>query len=258
MMNTEIEADDTHSELRDRARDSMTLWHRLIGRIVKDGKAAGTFVADLYLVRARIDDHRRGRGRGDALATLRRSRTHGSRRRPPARARRVASRRTDNHDPSHRIPAERGSALPHRHLDRPGTCALPSARSRRSSARRIKRGGTLLPRPWPRSLGLCLEEFERGRTVFSVVAEELHENPMGTMHGGIVATPVDTAMGCVVLSTLAVAEGFTTLELSTNFVRAITQSTGRVYAEGRVIHRGGRFVTTEPASTTTRERRTWT
>ena len=39
--------------------------------------------------------------------------------------------------------------------------------------------------------------------------------------------------------------GFTTLELSTNFVRAITQSTGRVHAEGRVVHSGGRVVTTE-------------
>jgi TetR/AcrR family transcriptional regulator, transcriptional repressor for nem operon len=42
IMNTAIEADDTHPELRDRARESMTLWHRLIGRIVKDGIAAGT------------------------------------------------------------------------------------------------------------------------------------------------------------------------------------------------------------------------
>ena len=42
IMNTAIEADDTHPELRDRARNSMTLWHRLIGRIVKDGIAAGT------------------------------------------------------------------------------------------------------------------------------------------------------------------------------------------------------------------------
>jgi AcrR family transcriptional regulator len=47
MMNTAIEADDTHTELRDRARASMTLWHRLVGRIVKDGKAAGTFSDDL-------------------------------------------------------------------------------------------------------------------------------------------------------------------------------------------------------------------
>ena len=41
IMNTAIEADDTHPELRDRARNSMTQWHRLIGRIVKDGVAAG-------------------------------------------------------------------------------------------------------------------------------------------------------------------------------------------------------------------------
>jgi uncharacterized protein (TIGR00369 family) len=108
----------------------------------------------------------------------------------------------------------------------------------------IKRGDSPPP-PAAELLGLGLDEFERGRTVFSVVAEELHENPMGTMHGGIVATLVDTAMGCAVSSTLSAAEGFTTLELSTNFVRAITQSTGRVYAEGRVIHRGGRVVTTE-------------
>ena len=42
IMNTAIEADDTRPELRDRARASMTLWHRLIGRIVKDGTADGT------------------------------------------------------------------------------------------------------------------------------------------------------------------------------------------------------------------------
>jgi AcrR family transcriptional regulator len=47
IMNTAIEADDTHPELRDRARASMTLWHRLVGRIVKDGKADGSFAADL-------------------------------------------------------------------------------------------------------------------------------------------------------------------------------------------------------------------
>ncbi len=53
-MNTAIEADDTHPELRERAQTSMTLWHRLIGRIVKDGVAAGTLVArtDPYAVAA--------------------------------------------------------------------------------------------------------------------------------------------------------------------------------------------------------------
>jgi uncharacterized protein (TIGR00369 family) len=108
----------------------------------------------------------------------------------------------------------------------------------------MKRGDASPP-PAVALLGLSLDELERGRTVFSVVADELHENPMGTMHGGIVATLVDTAMGCAVSSTLPADATFTTLELSTNFVRAITQSTGRVHAEGRVVHSGGRVVTTE-------------
>ncbi len=56
IMNTAIEADDTHPELRDRARASMTLWHRLIGRIVKDGIAAGELVPgiDPYALAALI------------------------------------------------------------------------------------------------------------------------------------------------------------------------------------------------------------
>ena len=53
IMNTAIEADDTHPELRERAQTSMTLWHRLIGRIVKDGIAAGTLVpTDPYALAA--------------------------------------------------------------------------------------------------------------------------------------------------------------------------------------------------------------
>ncbi len=57
IMNTAIEADDTNPELRDRARESMTLWHRLVGRIVKDGKAEGTLARGHRPVRARVDDH---------------------------------------------------------------------------------------------------------------------------------------------------------------------------------------------------------
>jgi len=105
--------------------------------------------------------------------------------------------------------------------------------------------GEVAPPPAVALLGLCLDELERGRTVFSIVPDELHENPMGTMHGGIVATLVDTAMGCAVSSTLPADAGFTTLELSTNFVRPITRATGRVYAEGTVVHGGGRVVTAQ-------------
>jgi len=105
--------------------------------------------------------------------------------------------------------------------------------------------GELAPPPAAALLGMQLDEVTQGRTVFSMFADEIHENPMGTMHGGIVAALVDTAMGCAVSSILPADAGFTTLELKTNYVRAITQATGRVYAEGTVVHSGGRVATTE-------------
>jgi len=105
--------------------------------------------------------------------------------------------------------------------------------------------GELAPPPAATLLGMELDEVEPGRTVFSMLADEVHENPMGTMHGGVVAALVDTAMGCALSSRLPADAGFTTLELKTNYVRAITQATGRVYAEGTVVHSGGRVATTE-------------
>jgi uncharacterized protein (TIGR00369 family) len=105
--------------------------------------------------------------------------------------------------------------------------------------------GDLAPPPAAALLGLQLDEVGSGRTVFSMLADEMHENPMGTMHGGIVATLVDTAMACALSSLLPADAGFTTLELKTSYVRAITQATGRVYAEGLVVHSGGRVATTE-------------
>jgi len=107
------------------------------------------------------------------------------------------------------------------------------------------RRGEIAPPPAVALLGMHLDEVEPGRTVFSMLADEVHENPRGTMHGGIVATFVDTAMGCALSSQLAANEGFTTLELKTNFVRAITPRTGRIFAEGTVVHSGGRVATTE-------------
>jgi uncharacterized protein (TIGR00369 family) len=105
--------------------------------------------------------------------------------------------------------------------------------------------GELAPPPAAALLGMQLDDVEPGRAVFSMVSDEVHENPMGTMHGGIVSTLVDTAMGCALSSQLPAADGFTTLELKINFVRAITPATGRIHAEGAVVHSGGRVATTE-------------
>ena len=121
---------------------------------------------------------------------------------------------------------------------------LPRPRRLRAAAR-DRSAASAAPPPAAALLGMRLDAVQRGRVVFSVVADEMHENPMGTMHGGIIATLVDSAMGCAVFSMLPAGDAFTTLELKTNYVRPIVQTTGVVHAEGRVVHLGGHVATTE-------------
>jgi uncharacterized protein (TIGR00369 family) len=94
-------------------------------------------------------------------------------------------------------------------------------------------------------VGFELVELGEGTASFAMDPAERHYNPLGTVHGGIAATLLDSAMGCAVHTLLGEDERYTTLELKVNFVRAITQATGRVVASGSVIHRGGRVATAE-------------
>ena len=94
-------------------------------------------------------------------------------------------------------------------------------------------------------LGFALTELGEGHASFELDPGRRHYNPLGTVHGGIAATLLDSAMGVAVHTTLNEGERYTTLELKVNFVRAITQDTGPVVATGSVIHRGGRIATAE-------------
>lgn len=103
-----------------------------------------------------------------------------------------------------------------------------------------------LPRPPLAALmNFQIVELEEGRAVFAVDPAEYHYNPIGVVHGGLAATLLDSAMGCAVHSMLPVGTGYTTLELKVNFIRAMTAETGRVRAEGKLIHLGNRTATAE-------------
>lgn len=94
-------------------------------------------------------------------------------------------------------------------------------------------------------LGFHLAEAEKGRAVFEGMPEKRHYNPIGSVHGGLAATLLDSCSGCAIFSTLEKGEGWTTLELKINFVRTITKETGLIRAEGRIIHRGRTIATSE-------------
>ncbi len=107
------------------------------------------------------------------------------------------------------------------------------------------RDGDLPPPPISRLMSFHLAEVDEGRVVFLAQPGEQHFNPIGVVHGGLAATLLDSATGAAVHSTLALGEGYTTLETKFNLVRPMTADTGEVRAEGSVIHRGGRVATAE-------------
>ena len=96
--------------------------------------------------------------------------------------------------------------------------------------------GELPPPPVARLIGFDLTAIEPGRAVVEFEAMEHHANPMGTLHGGILADIADAAMGIAYASELDEGETFTTLELKINFVKPVW--TGKLRAEGRVLSAG--------------------
>jgi uncharacterized protein (TIGR00369 family) len=99
--------------------------------------------------------------------------------------------------------------------------------------------------PISRMLGMTLSEIEFGRVVFAYTPVYDHYNPLGSVHGGIAATLLDSVMGCCIHTTLKAGVGYTTVEIKVNYVRAMTDKTGPVRAEGKVINVGSRIGTSE-------------
>jgi uncharacterized protein (TIGR00369 family) len=99
--------------------------------------------------------------------------------------------------------------------------------------------------PISKALGFSMSLVEHGRVIFDYEPVFDHYNPLGSVHGGVAATLLDSVMGCCIHTTLKPGFGFTTLEIKINYVRAMTDKTGRVQAEGKVINVGSRIATSE-------------
>lgn len=70
-------------------------------------------------------------------------------------------------------------------------------------------------------------------------------NPIGTVHGGFAATLLDSVMALAVHTTLPAGIGYTTAELKINYTRMILPTTGRLRAQGSIIHQGRQMATAE-------------
>ncbi|MFE4531114.1 PaaI family thioesterase [Streptomyces anulatus] len=96
-----------------------------------------------------------------------------------------------------------------------------------------------------RLLGMRFDEVDHGRIVISLDTRPDFANPLGTVHGGIAATLLDSVMGCAVHTTLPAGAGYTTLELKVNYIRTARTDGQKLIAEGTVVHAGRRVATAE-------------
>ena len=90
-----------------------------------------------------------------------------------------------------------------------------------------------------------IAEIAEGRVAMELDPAEFHYNPLASVHGGIVATLLDSVMGCAVHSKLPRGRGYTTVEIKVNYVRPMKRETGRVQAIAKVVHLGGKIATAE-------------
>jgi uncharacterized protein (TIGR00369 family) len=105
--------------------------------------------------------------------------------------------------------------------------------------------GRIPPPPVAVLLGYVLTAVEMGRAVFEIEPAEYHYNPLGSVHGGVASTVLDSAMTSAIISTLPAGTSCTTLEIKVNFLRPITAQTGLLACVGTVIHAGSRIATAE-------------
>ena len=91
--------------------------------------------------------------------------------------------------------------------------------------------------PYAHFLGLQLTELNEGEVSISLdVRAELKQN-QGVVHGGAIASLIDTASAFAVLTQIELHERVTTTDLTIHYLRPI--SGGRMTATARII-RGGR------------------
>lgn len=110
-------------------------------------------------------------------------------------------------------------------------------RSGLETLRALGRGELPAP-PVMHTLGIDRIEVDEGRATVVMRAQEYHYNPLGTVHGGIIATLLDTAAACALHSTLPAGTGYTSLDLTTKFLRPVTVDSGELRCEGTVLSRG--------------------
>ncbi len=96
---------------------------------------------------------------------------------------------------------------------------------------------------FPALVGIEIDSIEHGRARLGLDVVEKHLQLQGIMHGGAIATLVDTAVAMAIVGASEPGDRFTTIEMKINYLSPITE--GRVVADAKLIRDGRRIVVAE-------------
>jgi len=105
--------------------------------------------------------------------------------------------------------------------------------------------GHVPPPPFARTVGAELVAVAPGEAVFRCVPGESFLNPLGLVHGGLLCTLLDSAMGVAVQTEAPAGVGYATIELKVSFLKPLPFDGREVQARGRVLQIGRRIAFAE-------------
>ena len=106
-----------------------------------------------------------------------------------------------------------------------------------AQTRRIQKAVATVP--YAHLLGIVLDVISEGVATLGLnVCKELKQNH-GVVHGGAIASLIDTAMAFAIITLLAPGEKVTTVDLTVSYLRPLTK--GRITARAEVVRSGRRL-----------------
>ena len=93
--------------------------------------------------------------------------------------------------------------------------------------------------PFAKLLGIELDDISNGTATLGLnIREQLTQNH-GVVHGGAIASLIDTATAFAIIPLLAPQERVTTVDLTISYLRPLTE--GRIRATAKVVRAGRRL-----------------
>lgn len=105
--------------------------------------------------------------------------------------------------------------------------------------------GELPAAPIGSHIAMELVDVGPGTCTFQCRPDESHYNPIGAVHGGLVCTLLDSALGCATHTLLPAGTGYTSIEIKVNYLRPVTADNGPLICTGRVTKPGRRVTFAE-------------